>query len=66
VGDKLIVVTRTAGTVILAARPEYELIASNTLTDTSQFNATPAIADNQLLLRSDRAIYCISAEPAGR
>lgn len=62
VGDNLIVVTRTAGTVILAARPDYELIATNTFADTSQFNATPAIADNQLLLRSDRAIYCIAAD----
>jgi outer membrane protein assembly factor BamB len=66
VEDKLIVVTRTAGTVILAARPEYQLIATNRLTDTTHFNATPAIAGNQLLLRSNRAVYCISAEPAGR
>jgi outer membrane protein assembly factor BamB len=62
VGDKLLVVTRTAGTMILAARPDYELITTNTLADPSQFNATPAVAGSQLLLRSDRAIYCISAE----
>jgi outer membrane protein assembly factor BamB len=66
VGDKLIAVTRTAGTAILAARPEYEPITTNTLSDASQFNATPAVAGNQLFLRSDRAIYCISTEAASR
>jgi outer membrane protein assembly factor BamB len=59
-GDKLIVVTRTAGTVILAARPTYELISTSLLTDPSEFNATPAIAGNQLFLRSNRAVFCIS------
>jgi outer membrane protein assembly factor BamB len=65
VGDRLIIVTRTAGTVILRARPEYELIATNRLSDESNFNATPAVAGRQLLLRSNRAIYCITSGGVG-
>ncbi len=64
-GDRLIVVTRRAGTVILAARPKYELITTNTLNDESDFNATPAVSRDQLFLRSNRAIYCISARSDG-
>jgi outer membrane protein assembly factor BamB len=62
-GDHLIVVTRTAGTVVLAAQPKYRLIATNVLADPSRFNATPAVAGTELFLRSDRRVYCISATP---
>jgi len=51
---------RDAGVFVLAARPEFELLAHNTIeTDTSIFNASPAVAGGRLLLRSDRALYCI-------
>jgi hypothetical protein len=63
VDGKLIVVTRTAGTVVLAAQPKFERLATNILTDPSEFNATPAIAGRQLFLRSNRAIFCIAESP---
>ena len=63
VDGKLIVVTRTAGTVVLAAQPKFERLATNILTDPSEFNATLAIAGKQLFLRSNRAIFCISESP---
>lgn len=59
VGDNLVIVTRTAGTVILAAKPEFEQLGTNKLLDNSQFNATPAVSAAQLFLRSNLAIYCI-------
>jgi hypothetical protein len=59
-GDgKLYAVTRQRGTFVLAARPEYELLAQNDLSDNTVFNASPAITEGQLLLRSDRYLYCI-------
>jgi outer membrane protein assembly factor BamB len=60
-GDgKIYVVSRGKGVYVLAAKPEYALLARNTLAgDDSVFNATPAILDGQLLLRSDRYLYCI-------
>ncbi|MGI8979922.1 MAG: hypothetical protein ACR2FY_11915 [Pirellulaceae bacterium] len=45
---------------MLAAKPRYELLAHNVLqSDSSVFNATPAITRGQLLLRSDKYLYCV-------
>ncbi len=52
-------VTRLDGTVVLALQPEFQELAHNHLGDASVFNATPTISDGQLLLRSDKALYCI-------
>ena len=44
----------------MAAKPKFELLAHNVIeSDDSVFNATPAISRGQLLLRSDRHLYCI-------
>jgi outer membrane protein assembly factor BamB len=60
----LYAVSRQNGTFVLEAKPEFKVIAQNKLEiDNSQFNATPAIADGQLFLRSNRALYCIEAPP---
>ena len=56
---KLYGVTRLDGTVVLALSPQFKLLAHNRLDDESVFNATPAVSDGQLLLRSDRFLYCI-------
>ncbi len=56
---KLWVVSREDGVVLLAAEPEFKELARNRLDDASVFNATPAVAGNRLLLRSDRFLYCI-------
>ncbi len=44
---------------MLALSPEFQLLARNQLTDDSVFNATPVITGNRLLIRSDKALYCI-------
>ena len=55
-------VSRQNGTFVFEAKPTFKVVAQNRLADDgSQFNATPAIADRQLFLRSDRALYCIDA-----
>lgn len=59
---KIYGVTRLDGTVVLALEPRFQLLAHNHLGDDSVFNATPAVSDGQLLLRSDRALYCIGRE----
>jgi outer membrane protein assembly factor BamB len=63
VGDRLYCVSRKNGTVVLRAAPKFEKLATNVLAgDTSQFNGTPAVVDDQMFLRSERALYCISAK----
>lgn len=56
---KLYGVSREDGAFVLAAEPEFRLLARSYLGDTSVFNATPTISNGQLLLRSDRYLYCI-------
>jgi outer membrane protein assembly factor BamB len=57
---KLYNVTRHSGTFVLAARPEFEQLAHNVLElDASTCNASPAVSNGQLLLRSNQALYCI-------
>ena len=57
--DKLYVVTRYSGTFVLAAKPEFEILAHNQFEDESTFNASPVIAAGRLLIRSDEHLYCI-------
>ncbi|TWU28946.1 outer membrane protein assembly factor BamB family protein [Novipirellula artificiosorum] len=60
VGDgKLYIVTRSGGTYVLAAKPEFEQLAHNELEDRSTFNASPIVDGGKLFLRSDKYLYCI-------
>lgn len=60
IGDRLYCVSRKSGTFVLAAQPKFEVLARNFLEgDDSQFNATPAVAGDTLLLRSDKFLYAI-------
>jgi hypothetical protein len=63
VGDKLYCVSRKNGTFVLSAGPEYKKLAVNVFaSDKSQFNGTPAVVGKRLILRSDSAVYCVSAK----
>ena len=44
---------------MLAAKPQFEQLAVNDLSDRSVFNASPAVVGNRLLLRSDKYLYCV-------
>ena len=57
--EKLYAVTRDNGTFVLAAKPEFEQLAHNKIAgDESIFNASPAVSNGQLLIRSNRFLYC--------
>lgn len=58
--EKLYAVSREHGTFVLAVGPQFKQLAVNRFADdASVFNATPAISRGQLLLRSNRALYCL-------
>ena len=62
----LYAVSRRNGTFVFEAKPEFKLVAHNTLAgDDSDFNATPAVAGRQLFLRSNRSLYCIESMQTG-
>lgn len=60
---KLYIVTREAGTVVYSADPELKQLAINKFeSDSSVFNGSPAVANGELFLRSNKALYCIAKE----
>ncbi len=58
-GGKLFVPSRQDGTIVLVAGPEFREIGRSRLDDSSVFNATAAVVDDRLLVRSNRFLYCL-------
>ncbi len=57
---KLYYVSQTNGTYVVAAEPKFQLLAHNVIdTDKSRANASLAVSNGQLFLRTDQALYCI-------
>lgn len=60
-GDKIYVVTRFDGTLVLPAEPRFEVLAQNKFSDDfSDANASPAIVGDEMMLRTGKYLYCIS------
>ena len=59
-GNHLMVVTRRNGTFVFEANPEMKQVAHNHLEDSSDFNASPALSQDTIYLRSNRFLYAIS------
>ena len=61
IGDRLYCVSRKGGTYVIAAKPIYQKLAQNIIqSDETQFNGTPAIVGDRMILRSDWGVYCIA------
>jgi len=58
-GGNIYYVSRNNGTYVVAAKPQFQLVAHNPPLDRSTFNGSPAVADGKMLLRSNEALYCI-------
>jgi outer membrane protein assembly factor BamB len=62
----LYAVSRRNGTYVFEEKRAFKLVAQNKLEDDgSDFNGTPALAENQLFLRSNRFLYCIERTGSG-
>ena len=61
--DKFYITTRTGTIHVVAAGPNFELLASNRFeSDGTDFSATPAVVGNTLLIRSNRFLYSIGKD----
>jgi outer membrane protein assembly factor BamB len=57
---KLYYVSQKSGTYVVAAAPKFKQLAHNVFDDDkSRTNASIAVSDGQLLLRTDQYLYCI-------
>lgn len=62
IGKNIYVVTRRSGTFVYPPGDKFEPVAQNVISsDESDFNASPAVSEGRLYLRSDQSIYCIGA-----
>lgn len=60
IGEKIYLVTRRSGTLVYMPGDSFEPIAQNIFADDdTDFNASPAVSDGKLYLRSNQALYCI-------
>ena len=51
------------GVLVMAAKPEFKILSQNKFAaDESDFNATPAISDGHLYLRSNRYLYSVGGK----
>jgi outer membrane protein assembly factor BamB len=55
---RLYVSTEAGDVVVLKLGDQFEVLATNTLAD-EVFIATPAVADGEIYLRSQKALYCV-------
>lgn len=61
IGDHIYVVTRRSGTLVYRPGKTFEVVQQNRFADDdSDFNASPAVSDGKLYLRSNQALYCIA------
>jgi outer membrane protein assembly factor BamB len=61
-GEKVVVVSRYDGTIVLPAKPRYEVLAHNVFEgDESDSSGTPALADGRIYLRSGKFLYAIGS-----
>ncbi len=60
IGKYIYVVTRRSGTIVYPPGKGFKPIAQNVIRgDDTDFNASPAVSENRLYLRSDKALYCV-------
>jgi outer membrane protein assembly factor BamB len=60
-GEKIYFVKSDGTTYVIKAGEEFELLATNKITDESEsFGGTPAISGGKIFVRSDKHLYCIA------
>ncbi|MFQ5732582.1 MAG: PQQ-binding-like beta-propeller repeat protein, partial [Planctomycetaceae bacterium] len=61
VNGNIVMFTRNGTAHVYKGGKQFKLVSTNKLTDGSDFNASPAIADGQMFIRSNKYLYCIEA-----
>lgn len=60
IGGNIYVVTRRSGTVVYRPGEKFETLAQNRIAgDDTDFNASPAVSDGSIYLRSNNTLYCV-------
>lgn len=57
--DRIYYPARNGTTYVVAAKPKYELLATNSWGERGSYNASPAVAGGRLFLRTDKFVCCV-------
>ena len=57
---RLYVLMRNGETLVLAAKPKFEILATNSLGAGEQTNSSPVISNGEIFLRTHRHLWCIA------
>jgi outer membrane protein assembly factor BamB len=60
---RLYVLMRDGGTLVFAASPKYELLATNALGRGEQTNSSLAISNGDIFIRTFKHLWCIGKQP---
>jgi hypothetical protein len=60
VRGKIVILDESGKATIFEPGREFKPVQTNKLGDGDLFRATPAIVDGQMLIRSDRRLYCVA------
>lgn len=63
IGNKVMFLTEQGTAFVVEPGPQFRLLHENRLGSGDEFRASPAVVDGQLLIRSDRRLYCITSAP---
>jgi len=61
-GGHMYYLRRSGDMYIVKLGKEFEQVAVNRFDDGGDFNATPALGDGEIFIRSSRHLYCVAAE----
>ncbi|MEO1525245.1 MAG: PQQ-binding-like beta-propeller repeat protein, partial [Planctomycetota bacterium] len=63
-GNRILLFTRFGESYVIEAGDEFEVVGQNPgfPDDETPFNATPAISDGEIFVRSDKRLYCIAED----
>jgi outer membrane protein assembly factor BamB len=56
---RIYLLMKNAATVVLAAKPKFEILATNSLGGGEQTNSSIAISDGDIFIRSNKHLWCI-------
>jgi outer membrane protein assembly factor BamB len=57
---RLYLLLRNGQTVVLAAKPKFEILATNSLGNGENSNSSVAISDGEIFIRTHRHLWCVS------
>lgn len=61
--SRLYVLMRDGSTLVFAASPKYELLATNSLGRGEETNSSPAISNGEIFIRTFKHLWCIRKSP---